>query len=684
MDKNVFLSLLDFDKLKIDKELKVTLNSRCLLAANDFLPSSNPKNIKQNIKLIDELEKDLQKIGEKHNISFARLNHFFDGYKSSATVYEGIEEDGSIAEPYLKSLQTKHHKNSIIKISKPFNYTQIKVITRQLFKENANNPLVFAISNKDKIEGKVIGEIEQRQIKLPLAWKVQITVKDDIKYVPYIFGEQLPKRSKIVDEISGEFYLYRFLSKDNREFALVSVNKLKLDDYTIEGLTIDVEDFKVIGDAYKLINKYTVFFVHTATSHICNIKSHKELFSKADEVKLTGNKLYQYLTSHRKNGKIQILEHPKWFVKLVASFLFHKSKGTTTAYPLHLLWIAERGTGKTTFIEALHQKSGEGQDIVAGSASTLKYLIPSFKETNKPDMGALAKASRLIFVDEFFRILRLNSKDKEDECGRMNDLLEHKERQAGSGQGRIRTSMTARLVAATNPIAGTNHIVNLVEKFDDSFLSRFLIYYQTDDHVKFIHRKMKEDVQSTTEWIDVNDFLSIVDYLQDFNAKYDRMRVVDIFERFTMFLSEEVKGMYEARYLHHLECLMDGIIKTRCLIMRDDSFKAIDDDYKELEVISATVIKSWFGGEIDSIIKNKDLPIDIRAKFLPEHSLYILRTLAGLGFKSKLSILKEKCRKEIPPRTLDFHLSLLNIGNFIIETREGELMHYEWDEVMRV
>jgi hypothetical protein len=205
--------------------------------------------------------------------------------------------------------------------------------------------------------------------------------------------------------------------------------QLRLDDYTLEGLSVDVEDVKIIGDAHKLINKFAVFFVHTATSHIIELKNHDQLFKKISKLKITGNKLYQYICSHKvAENKVQVLEHPKWFVKLTAAFLFHSKKGKICPYPMHLLWIADRGTGKTTYMESLHQKSGEIQEIIAGSTSTVKYLVPSFKETNKPEMGALAKASRLVFVDEFFRIVRVNNRDKEDECGRMNDLLEHKDR----------------------------------------------------------------------------------------------------------------------------------------------------------------------------------------------------------------------------------------------------------------
>ncbi|RLE39453.1 hypothetical protein DRJ17_00705 [Candidatus Woesearchaeota archaeon] len=683
MDSKSFLTILKYiEDSKLPREVISKLRSKCVDISGELLPSTTDRNIKRNIKLINELEELFKSVAEKHNTDFPDIFCFFKGYKDSVIIHESIEEDSRVPAAMIESLQIRCKTNSVIKISEKFNYQQIKVITRRIFDAHPNSPLVFPITKYHHIEGKVIGEIEQRKIKIPVAWKVEISTKEDKTYVPYLFGEKIPKRTKIVDEVSGEFYLYRFLSKERKEYALISTDRLKLDDYSIDGISIEVEDFKIIGDAYRLINKFTVFFVHTAKSHICQLQNHKQLFEHADKLKLTGNRLYQYLSSYRKNGSIQVLEHPKWFLKLTSAFLFHKKKGDTAEYPMHILWISERGAGKTTFMESLHQKSGETQEIIAGSASTIKYLIPSFKETNRPDMGALAKASRLCIIDEFFRILRTSHKEREDESGRMNDLLEHKDRQAGSGQGKVRTSMTARLFAGTNPIAGTNNIVNLVEKFDDSFLSRFLIYYQTDDHVKLVHQKKKEAKVYTTEWIEVNDFLSIQDYLQSFDAKYNRERLVKIFDKFLIFFNEEVKGIYEARYLHHLECLIDGIIKTRCLITRDPSFKAKEEDYQEAEYIWAIIIKGWFRQNLDDILRDLSIPIESRARFLPENAVYLLEKLASLGYKAKLGDLRDKCRGELHAPSIAFYLSLLKEGAFVIE-RDGYLYHHEWEAIER-
>ncbi|MFH1591234.1 MAG: hypothetical protein ABIC95_04880 [archaeon] len=166
--------------------------------------------------------------------------------------------------------------------------------------------------------------------------------------------------------------------------------------------------------------------------------------------------------------------------------IIHAKKGETDKFPLHLLWIADRGTGKTTCLEAIVHKFGE--KIIDGSTSTLKYLIPSFKERNNPEMGALAVAVFIVGLDEFLRMFFKGKNDERNiDAARMNILLEHKERAAGSGHGATIVKMTARLIATTNPIAGTNNIYNLLDKVDDSFLSRMLIYYQLPEQLEFIN-----------------------------------------------------------------------------------------------------------------------------------------------------------------------------------------------------
>lgn len=674
MDKERFDKAKNFKGIE-DKKILAELNTLWYECSLKLLPSTTKRNITINIKHIEELEEELKKYQDKFNVKLTHSFNFLETYKKSFAVSTAPEEESSVLKSVLNCLTATYSKSSVIKLDYEFNFTQIKVIAHDFFKEYEHHPLIFSITKSQKIQGKIIGELDQRKKKIPVAWKTLSKTKDEKEiHGLYLFGERIPKRANIIEEVHGEFFMYRFMSKKGKEFAVLSTDFLRLDDYTIEGLLVEVSDSKVIGDSYPILSKLPIFFVHTATSHVCEIKSHKELFQKIDDLKITGNSLYQYICSYKKNNQIQVLEHPKWFIKLTTSFLFHKKKGKICPFPSHLLWISDRGGGKTTFMEALHQKSGESQEIIAGSTSTVKYLVPSFKETNKPEMGALAKASRLVFVDEFFRILKVNSKDKETECGKMNDLLEHKERLAGSGQGKIRINMTARLLAGTNPIAGTKTMFNLVERLDDAFISRFLVYYQTDDHVKLVHKKKREPETITKQWIEVNDFLSIQDYLQSFDAKYEFQKLVEIFESYLPVMSGDVKGVYEARYLHHLECLMDGIIKTRCLIARDKTFTAAKDDYIDLRKIWSVLIHGWFSQKLDNFLKDESISRYDRFKMLPEESKFILEKLAKLNYEAKASDLKAECRSELNHNQFHDYLYLLTAGGFVIDSY-GTLKH---------
>jgi len=55
----------------------------------------------------------------------------------------------------------------------------------------------------------------------------------------------------------------------------------------------------------------------------------------------------------------------------------------------------------------------------------------------------------------------------------------------------------------------------------------------------------------------------------------------------------DVRNVYTGRYQHHIVCLMDGLIKTRCLLTGDSSFKANDDDYKVLTDLWIRMLIQW-------------------------------------------------------------------------------------------
>ncbi|KKK51455.1 hypothetical protein LCGC14_3114770, partial [marine sediment metagenome] len=191
-------------------------------------------------------------------------------------------------------------------------------------------------------------------------------------------------------------------------------------------------------------------------------------------------------------------------------------------------------------------------------------------------------------------------------------------REAGSGVSRVNVNMTARIIATTNPIREIKNVENLINAFDESFLSRWLIYYQGKDHVQLIRRSRDSDLKLFEFKLSVNDWISILDYLQTFSAKYDVKKVEEIHQSVPKILIENLKKHYDARHMHHIECLMDGIIKTRCLMETDMSFEATEEDYKILKEVWLNVIRSWLNPQ-----QIRSIDISERIFYLPENCQHI-------------------------------------------------------------
>jgi hypothetical protein len=595
---------------------------------------------------------------------------FIDGYLGTSVSHVEDDADSGVPASFLESL-FPHAKNKIIKIDFPYNFLQLKTIMMQYYRETGK--LVFPISKGLRTDGKIIGVLRSgSKVKVPVVVLHKIVGGENPQFAPFLFGET-PHRKSPREELAGYFYLYRFVGDDDEPYTLLSDQKLKLQSYSVEGSVFEVKDSSLIGEVSKIPVKYKVLFLHTAKPHVIEFKSHDEFFSFCDDKNITEHDLLHYIVSLKDGNKIKVFSHPVWFLQLLLAFLFHAKKGETDKFPMHLLWIAPRGTGKSTCLEAIMQKFGE--KIVDGSTSTLKFLIPSFKERNNPEIGELARAHRLVVVDEFFRML-LKSKNNERnvEVARMNILLEHKERAAGSGHGTTIVKMTARMMASTNPVSGTNNIYNLLDRFDDSFLSRMIIYYQLPEHLEYVNEAKKSRFKRSEFWIEPNEFISIVDYLNSFDADYDWDRLVQLYEKFSTPLSQEVKGMFEARYLHHLECMLDGIVKMRCLFERDKSFAAIERDYELLDLLFGNIIRSWFN-DVQDVVLDVNVLAEAREHFLPEDAKVILSILQRLGLSVKISELKQACLSEMREETFYTMLSLLRTGEFVHE-EHNRIEHY--------
>ena len=402
----------------------------------------------------------------------------------------------------------------------------------------------------------------------------------------------------------------------------MTLNSCEIGDYIITGVQTQCDDYKMLTDSARLPTKLPFFFAQRIRNRIIQYKNHHEFKTRLQYLKINNKNLFDYPFSFNKDKRSWNLLHPLWYKWLIWAWLTHQSKGLINNYPLHLIIIGPKMSGKSLLLNTLHMKSKETRNIFSGSSSTLKHLVPSFYKS-PARLGYLAESNRFSFCDEFLRCL-INTRttkegsQREEGVAIMNDLLEHQKREAGSGISKVNVNMTSRIIATTNPIRDIKSVENLLDAFDESFLSRWFIYFQTEEHVQMIRKSRDSQLKEYNLELSINDWISILDYLHTFSAKYDLKRVEEIHKDVPKILSENLNKHYDARHMHHIECLIDGIIKTRCLMETDMSFEATEEDYKILKEVWLNVIRSWLNPQ-----QIRSIDISERIFYLPENCQHI-------------------------------------------------------------
>ncbi|MBA7597934.1 hypothetical protein ES703_04942 [subsurface metagenome] len=308
-----------------------------------------------------------------------------------------------------------------------------------------------------------------------------------------------------------------------------------------------------------------------------------------EKYNLNKEKFIDYLFT-KPNRKIY--SHTENYTKLIMSFLF---SGKYEDYPLHLIVFGETGTGKTFTLESIDPKFEEEKGIFESSGSTLRGLIPSFRE--KPArMGYILDCVRIGLIDELFKMIEKEETGRyleilTDYFSRLNMFLEHKDRTLASGNDSIRAKATAKLWIMTNPYKKKKTIYEHLDIMDRTTLSRMIPLVQTNEERELINKKeikINKDKRITKE-----EFLTIYDSCQDFLIDMDEEKVKDIYKKTLTLTKEPMREVWKARGLHHSILLLDGFVKFRCLFEEDDSFKAKSEDYEELETLLVYIIKSW-------------------------------------------------------------------------------------------
>ena len=530
-----------------------------------------------------------------------------------------------------------------ISIAQPYNYEQLKKLSNGVFqKEGYSN---FYISTEKTVYGNIIAEMFEGRVQdITVSTIVEGKKNNDTRECERsvkLFGQLINKTEfKTIKEIVMPFYFYRFITEDNRDITLVSVEKKDVGDYIVTGVETKCNDYKALTDSAKIMTKLPFLFAQKIRNRIIEFDSHEQFKVRLKQLNVKKETLFDYpFTTDKKDKKWKLLQ-PNWYKWMIWSWLTHEKKGMMNTYPMHLMVLGEAASGKSVLLNSLHDKSKETKGIFAGASSTLKALVPSFK-SNPAKIGYLAESNRFAFCDEFLRCL-VNTRttkevsQREEGVGIMNDLLEHQKREVGSGIAGVNVNMKARIIAMSNPIRGVNNLNNLLNGYDESFLSRWLIYYQTDEHVQMIKNSNDSDLKLHDYKINNNDWVSILDYLQSFSTKYDLKKMEEIYEKPKKTLNENILKHYGTRHKHHLECLLDGIIKTRCLMEGDMAFEAIEEDYKILSEVWINIIRSWL-----DIKQVKKIDINERVFYVQENAQYLYWKI----FNEKNVISKNQCRE---------------------------------------
>jgi len=511
--------------------------------------------------------------------------------------------DSSLLE-YFSSISSETYYLSD-EIERKLNWKEVKTLTKKIY--NFDKKLVFLYGNKNKFTGKLLSEVHpyKQQVHLITLYKRE---KEGITdYRINFFDDKIDRRGWTKKySIKEKFWLYQFISEQCR-YVVLSEGKLDLEYGDLDGMLVDIDDYAPLGSTAKIKLNLPIIISSKWNSFRQKISTKKAFVDLLQKLNISRRKYFNYIFSHPDNITYN---HPKYFQELVSAFLL----SSKIKAPLHLLVIAKPGTGKSTLEESIHHKFDEDEEIVEGSCSTLKALVPSFKG-NLPAPGALLKSNRICVVDEFLRILiRVPSDERNEQLAALNPILEHKRRKSGSGNGGFRMSPTSRCLMVSNPVWGTSSIEKLSDKIDRSFLSRLFIWYQDEDHIRQIQSGvLKEKV---TFKIKTEEWLAIVDFLHSFESEFDKEKVHEIFNKGLSLIGKDtydnnvmnVREVYEARYQYHIQKMIDGIVKTRCLCAGTANFVAKKEDYELLENIWLRMILSW------GIIKDKWVVAEIRGK----------------------------------------------------------------------
>jgi len=454
----------------------------------------------------------------------------------------------------------------------------------------------FVITDQEVIIGQITNQIGESKEDVLLLQKAERKTKDDdLEYFNIFIGSSYDgRKSKIVNKITWKVYKYLFVTNENQKIILLSPDKLDAGAYTISGNIYHSKDTKTIGDTKTILVEQSIFLPHKDEIIPLKLSFNRESATEfIKKVNVEDLKIHLF-NNKRHQGDFEMFEN------LILTWLF---SGKVENYPLHFIWVGESGCGKSIFLEMLWDIMQENQDIIEGEISTIKGVVPSFRNSGG-DCGAFQRALRIFLIDEFLRMIERSRSQGGQEgmivsstLSMMNSMLEHKRKLATSGNGKIPVDVKSKCFFATNDFKNSNTLNNLLIGLNEmAFASRFLWYYTSKEHLKYLQDNQIRSDKKIESPITNNEFLALFEYYQN-----NSIEITDEIEKNVKkiiksadFDDSLVKDLFKnTRTNHHFLCILDGCRKLRQIQENEMAWEISEKDYKMASEVYNFVIKSW-------------------------------------------------------------------------------------------